>query len=55
MHAGTAVTVLVMTGLVNIGLVMRPQGRTLQVLIWISLRLVATYVVNVAVVYLGGM
>lgn len=54
-HAGTAVTALVMTGLVIIGLVMRPQGRTLRVLSWISVCLVATYVLNVALVYLSGM
>jgi cation:H+ antiporter len=53
-HAGTAVTALVMTGLVIIGLVMRPKGRALRVLSWVSLGLVATYVVNAALVYLGG-
>ena len=52
-HAGTAVTALVMTGLVIIGLVMRPQGRTLRVVSWISVGLVATYVINAALVYLG--
>ena len=53
-HAGTAVTALVMTGLVIIGLVMRPQGRLLRVLSWVSVGLVATYAVNAALVYLGG-
>ncbi|MBK9134462.1 MAG: sodium:calcium antiporter [Betaproteobacteria bacterium] len=53
-HAGTAVTALVMTGLVIVGLVMRPQGRTLRVVSWISVGLAATYVVNAALVYLGG-
>ncbi len=53
-HAGTAVTALVMTGLVIIGLVMRPQGRTLRVVSWVSVGLAATYVVNGALVYLGG-
>jgi cation:H+ antiporter len=53
-HAGTAVTALVMTGLVIIGLVMRPQGRTLRVLSWVSVGLVATYAVNAALVYLSG-
>lgn len=53
-HAGTAATALVMTGLVIIGLVMRPQGRTLRVLSWVSVGLVAAYVVNAALVYLGG-
>jgi cation:H+ antiporter len=53
-HAGTAVTALVMTGLVIIGLVMRPQGRMLRVLSWVSVGLVATYAVNAALVYLSG-
>jgi len=53
-HAGTAVTAMVMTGLVIIGLVMRPQGRTLRVVSWISVGLAATYVVNAALVFLGG-
>lgn len=53
-HAGTAVTALVMTGLVIIGLLMRPQGRTLRVVSWVSVGLAATYVVNAALVYLGG-
>jgi cation:H+ antiporter len=43
-----------MTGLVIIGLVMRPQGRTLRVVSWVSVGLAATYVVNAALVYLGG-
>lgn len=53
-HAGTAVTALVMTGLVIIGLVMRPKGRTLRVLSWISIGLAATFAVNAALLYLDG-
>lgn len=53
-HAGTAVTALVMTGLVIIGLVMRPQGRTLRRLSWISVGLAAAYAVNATLLYLGG-
>jgi cation:H+ antiporter len=52
-HAGTAVTALVMSGLVIIGLVMRPQGRVLRVTSWVSVGLVAAYAVNAALVYLG--
>lgn len=52
-HAGTAVTAMVMTGLVIIGLVMRPKGRTLRVLSWISVALIAAYAVNATLVYLG--
>ncbi len=53
-HSGTAVAALVMTGLVIIGLVMRPQGRMLRMMSWVSVGLAATYVVNAALVYLGG-
>jgi len=53
-HAGTAVTALVMTGLVIIGLVMRPQGQALRVVSWVSVGLVAAYAVNAALVYLSG-
>ncbi|HSQ71777.1 MAG TPA: sodium:calcium antiporter, partial [Rubrivivax sp.] len=49
-HAGTAVAAIVMTGLVMIGLVIRPQGRVLRVLSWISVGLLATYVLNAALV-----
>ena len=57
-HTGTTVTVLVTalgtTGLVIIGLVMRPQGRTLPVFSWVSVGLVATCAMNAALVSLGG-
>lgn len=53
-HAGTAATALVMTGLVIVGLVMRPQGRVLRVTSWVSIGLVAAYGINVALLYLAG-
>lgn len=53
-HAGTAATALVMMGLVIIGLVMRPRGHVLRVLSWISVGLVAAYVINATLIYLGG-
>lgn len=53
-HAGTAVTALVMTGLVIIGLVMRPQGRVLRVVGWVSVGLVSAYVINAALLYLSA-
>jgi cation:H+ antiporter len=52
-HGGTAVTALVMTGLVIVGLVMRPQGRLLRVTSWLSVSLVATYLINTALIYLS--
>jgi len=53
-HAGSAATALVMTGLVIVGLVMRPQGLVLRVASWISVGLVAAYVINAALIYLAG-
>lgn len=53
-HAGTAATALVMTGLVIVGLVMRPQGRVLRVTSWVSVGLVAAYGINAALLYLAG-
>jgi cation:H+ antiporter len=53
-HAGTAVAGAVMSGLVMVGLVMRPQGRVLRVLSWISVGLLATYVLNAAIVFVHG-
>jgi cation:H+ antiporter len=42
-----------MMGLVTIGLVMRPQGRVLRVVSWISVGLIAAYVVNASLLYLS--
>jgi len=53
-HAGSAATALVMTGLVIVGLVMQPQGRVLRVASWVSVGLVAAYVINAALIYLAG-
>jgi cation:H+ antiporter len=53
-HAGSAAAALIMTGLVMIGLVMRPQGRVLRVASWISVGLVAAYGLNAALVFLHG-
>ena len=53
-HAGTALTAIITTGLVIIGLVMRPQGRVLRVASWISVGLVSAYAINAALVYLAS-
>jgi cation:H+ antiporter len=53
-HAGTVTTALVMTGLVIVGLVMRPQGRLLRVTSWVSIGLVAAYVINASLVFVAG-
>ena len=53
-HGGTAIAAVVMSGLVMIGLVMRPQGRELRVLSWVSAGLLAIYLFNAALVFLYG-
>lgn len=53
-HAGSAATALMMTGLVIVGLVMRPQGRVLRVASWVSVGLVAAYGINAALIFLAG-
>lgn len=53
-HAGTAVAAMVMCGLVMVGLLMRPHGRVLRLLSWISVGLLATYLLNAVRVYLHG-
>lgn len=53
-HAGTAVAAVVMSGLVMIGLVRRPQGRVLRFASWVSVGLLATYLLNAVLVFLHG-
>ena len=53
-HAGTAVAAVVMSGLVMVGLVLRPQGRLLRVFSWISVGLLAVYALNATLVFLMG-
>lgn len=53
-HTGTAVTALVMSGLVIVGLVMRPQGKVLRVVSWISVGLIAAYSINAALAYISS-
>jgi cation:H+ antiporter len=53
-HVGTALTVLLMSGLVIIGLVMRPRGRVLRIASWVSVGLVAICALNGALLYLSA-
>jgi cation:H+ antiporter len=53
-HAGTAATAMVMTGLVIVGLVMRPQGRGLRVASWVSAGLLAAYLLNAGLLALSS-
>jgi cation:H+ antiporter len=52
-HVGTAVTGVLMTGLVTLGLLVRPGGRVLRTASWVGVGLVATYLLNVALVFVG--
>jgi cation:H+ antiporter len=53
-HAVTALGALVMTGLVMIGLIIRPQGRVLRRLSWVSVGLLGTYLFATVLVFLQG-
>jgi cation:H+ antiporter len=53
-HVGTAVAAMIMSGLVIIGLLLRPQSRVLRVSSWISLGLLSIYVVNAMLIFLLG-
>ncbi|MEO7852798.1 MAG: sodium:calcium antiporter, partial [Rubrivivax sp.] len=53
-HAGTAVTAMVMTGLVIVGLVLRPAGRVLRLTSWVSIGLATAYLGNTVLVALAG-
>ena len=54
MHAVTAMSALVMTGLALIGLFYRPTGRVLRAVGWVSIGLVAVYLLNAYVVFIHG-
>ena len=47
-HAGTAVAAMVMTALVMVGLLVRPRQRVLRLASWVSVGLVATYLLAAA-------
>jgi len=52
-HAGTAVAAMIMSGLVIVGLMMRPQGRVLRVVSWISVGLISIGALQATLVLLG--
>ncbi len=53
-HAVTAGSAIVMTGLAMIGLFFRPRSRVLRAVGWVSLGLLAVYLLNTYVLYLYG-
>lgn len=53
-HAVTAGSAITMTGLAMVGLFFKPGGRVMQAVSWISLGLVAMYLLNTYVLFLHG-
>lgn len=53
-HAVTAGSAIIMTGLAMIGLFFRPQSRVLRAVGWVSLGLLAVYLLNTYLLYLYG-
>jgi cation:H+ antiporter len=53
-HAATAISAIVMTALVMAGLVMRPHGRVLRLVSWVSIGLLAAYLAQALLVILGA-
>jgi cation:H+ antiporter len=53
-HAVTAGSAIIMTGLAMIGLFFRPRSRVLRAVGWVSLGLLAVYLFNTYVLYLHG-
>jgi len=54
LHAMSALSALVMTGIVIVGLLYRPQTRIFRAVGWISLGLLTVYLLNSFVLYLYG-
>jgi len=53
-HALTALTAVMMSGLVSVGLIFRPRGRVMLGLTWISLGLFALYILNAWIIFAHG-
>ena len=53
-HALTAFTAVMMSALVIVGLVFRPQGRAVLGLTWVSLGLFMLYVLNTWIIFQHG-
>lgn len=53
-HAVTAGSAITMTGIALVGLFFKPTGRVLRAMSWVSLGLVAMYLLNTYVLYLYG-
>lgn len=53
-HAMTAVSAMIMTGIAIVGLLYRPVGRVLKTVGWASLALISIYLMNMLVLFLHG-
>jgi len=54
LHGLSALSAIMMTGVVVVGLIYRPRERLLRFISWASLMLVSIYLVNTLILYLGG-
>lgn len=54
LHAITALSAVVMTGLAMIGLFYRPENRVLRTVGWVSMAMAAVYLLNTYIVFLYG-
>ncbi|MFP5344360.1 MAG: sodium:calcium antiporter [Gammaproteobacteria bacterium] len=54
LHAVSALSAMIMTGVAIIGLIYRPRTRLMKTISWVSLSLLAVYILNVYILYLYG-
>lgn len=54
LHAVSALSAMIMTGAAIIGLIYRPRTRLMKTIGWVSLSLLAVYILNVYILYLYG-
>lgn len=54
LHAVSALSAMIMTGAAIIGLIYRPRTRLMKTVGWVSLSLLAVYILNVYIFYLYG-
>lgn len=54
LHAVSALSAMIMTGAAIVGLIYRPRTRLMKTVGWVSLSLLAVYILNVYILYLYG-
>jgi cation:H+ antiporter len=53
-HTASAFSAMMMSGLAIVGLMLRPTSRIFRAVSWVSLLLIAVYLLNVLLLYLHG-